>query len=423
MDGIAHNVTEIELATGVRVFIAPTRTQDVVCIEGSVRGGWSMLPREQSMVPSLAAELLDAGTRTRSKADVREALSLKGASLQFSAGADRIFFRGSCFPEDVPFLFQTLTECLTEAACKSSELENARKRALGELEESRTNTRLQAEQALGRMLYTKGHVHHPLTLKEQIRITEAATQKELISFRNILKNSDLILAVVGDVHPAQVRKAAEKAFGDFATRLPTQTFRPSTKPYSYGETRVPIQDKATIDTFFGAPVPLTYDSPLYIPFITFAGMLGGRGLSTGHLMRTIRERDGYTYGIYASASGFLEETEGMFCIWATFSPDTFEEAVTATRKEIAVFQAKGITEDALLNKQQEMSGRYLVSLSTTAGLAAMLHKIGVERKPLSYLDAYPLAIQAVSVADLRAAADLIPLSKLSLSAAGTFAKP
>jgi hypothetical protein len=49
----------------------------------------------------------------------------------------------------------------------------------------------------------------------------------------------------------------------------------------------------------------------------------------------------------------------------------------------------------------------------------MLHKIGVEGKPLSYLDEYPSLIRALSLKDVMDIVPLLPVSKLSLAAAGT----
>jgi predicted Zn-dependent peptidase len=67
-----------------------------------------------------------------------------------------------------------------------------------------------------------------------------------------------------------------------------------------------------------------------------------------------------------------------------------------------------------------MSGLYVVGLSTTRGLAAALHQIGRRHRDLSYIDDYITLLNAITVKDLQDAADLIPLQKLSLAAAGTF---
>jgi len=421
MDRIAQNVTEAELAHGERIFAASTGTKNVVSIEGSVLGGWYMLPRTKGEVSSLAADLLDAGTKSKGKDAIREAIASRGASLSFRSDADRTYFSGSCFPEDLPFLLNTAAECLAEAAFPGREIENAKKRLLGELEESLTRTRAQAAGALSRMLYGKDHVNYADPTRERMRSLAATTRADVVSFHKKLSRQGLVLAVTGDIESEKAMAVAKKAFGALPQgSAPSAGFRPNTKAAAPGETLIPIKDKANIDVFFGAPIRFTCDDPEYLPLITLSSMLGGRGLSTGHLMRTIRERDGYTYDIRAALSGFTKGTHGMFRIAATFSPDTFEEAVAATKKEIGVFLKSGVTEAALETKKGEMTGNYLIGLSTTHGLAEALHALGAEGKPLSYLDDYPHLVRAVRLSELKELAPLIRAENLSLAASGTF---
>ncbi len=423
MNPIAQNITEVELKDGARIFIAPTGAKNIVTIEGSVRGGSSSLLRSKAEAALIAAELLDSGTSTKSKDVIHEALGKRGASLSFRDGVDRTFFSGSCFPEDLSFLLALISECFADAIIPAPDVVSAKKRALGELEESATDTRTQAAGALSRLLYDKTHVNYMETTKNRMQNLAAITRGDALSFRKSLSREGLVLAIVGDIEVSKARSAAEKAFKVLPTGTPV-----SLKERTHGnsrtasETLVPIADKANIDTYFGTIIPFTYDSPEYLSFVTLSSMLGGRGLSSGHLMRTIRERDGYTYGIYAQQVGFLEKTQGAFRIWATFSPATFTEAVAATKKEINVFLKKGMTEDALSFKKDEMIGNYLIGLSTTRGLAGMLHTIGVEGKPLSYIDAYPSLIRAITLSEIQNLSPLLAPEKLSLAASGTFPK-
>jgi zinc protease len=423
METIASSITELELAHGERVFIAPTGVKDIVSIEGSVLGGWNMLARDKSEVASLASDLLDAGTTKKNKEVIRGALAERGASLAFSSTGDRTTFSGSCLPEDLSAVLKIAAECLAQANFPVSELKVTKERAVGDFEEEKSDTRTQASSALSRLIFDSKHVNYSETTAEQLQSALSVTRSDLVNFRNMLGYGGLVLALTGDVQPASVRKSAESAFGILkqGTKQPVPKQK-NTKPIIASEKYISISDKANIDTYLGSAIPLTYNDSLYLPFVTMLSMLGGRGLSTGHLMRTIRERDGLTYGIYATPIGFGDEADGGFRIWATFSPATFNKAVDATRKEIKVFLTTGIQDKVLQTKKDEMTGSYLVGLSTTRGLANMLHKIAVEGKSLSYIDEYPDLIRSISLADIHTVADFIQIKKLSLAAAGTFIK-
>lgn len=419
MKRIADGIVEKSWGTA-RIFAARTGVHDLVYVEGSVLGGWNMLPRRKGEISVLAAELLDAGTKDKSKSVIRESLAARGAMLSFSSGDERTYFRGSCLPEDLPRFLAIIVECLGEAAFPAAEVKGAKTRIHGELVEEKSDTRVQSAIALSRLIYDSQHPNFEETTEERMVDLSTTERSEVMSFKKLLGQGGLVLAIVGDVDAEGAARTAERTF----KRLPKGTEEPPEKTSNSRhqeaqEARIDIADKANVDVFMGTALPLTYNDDLYLPFIVLSQMLGGPGF-TSHLMATIRERDGLTYGVYTRPTGFTGGAEGAFRIWATFSPGRLDESVAALRKEVGIFFRKGITDAGLEARKEEMTGSYIVGLSTTRGLAAALHQIGRRSRDLSYIDDYLKLIQAVSLKDLKDAAALIPLDKLSLAAAGTF---
>jgi zinc protease len=419
MERIAEHIVEKRIG-GARIFVAPMSVLDLVYVEGSVLGGWNMLPRRHGELSVLAAELLDAGTKSKSKETIRESLASRGATLAFSSGDERTYFRGTCLPEDLPHLLGILRECLTEAAFPAREVQAGKERILGELEQEKTDTRTQAAIALSRLIYDPAHTNYEESTEERMRDLTKAERPELLAFRKMLGIGGLVIAIAGDVEAEKTLTLVEKTLRKMppGTEEAPEKLQNTLTP-QMRTVLVPIADKANVDVFLGASVPLTYNDPLYLPFIVATEMLGGRGF-TSHLMATIRERDGLTYGVYSRPTGFTGGADGAFQIWATFSPAKFDESVAMLRKEIALFFKKGMTEEGLRRRKEEMTGLHVVGLSTTRGLAAMLHQIGRRGRDLSYIDDYLTLLNAVTLRELGDAAALIPLTSLSLAAAGTF---
>ena len=420
MSTLVRTIKELEIVQGARIFVAPRKTKDVVTLEGSVIGGASLVSEYKRMVPAFAANLLDAGTKTKTKDALRESLAARGATLSFCAKGERMHFYGSCLPEDLNLLVKTLVECLGESVFPKEEIETVREIVLGELAEEKSDTKAEAAAALTRAVYDAKHPNYIQTTALRERSVRAIDRKDLVSFAKHLGSGGLVLAVVGDVTIDDATKALQNL-----KRLPKGTSNVATAPMNAkvqttSETFVRIAGKANIDTYLGASVPLTVQDSHYVPFMFLSDMLGSRGFS-GHLMQTIRERDGLTYGIYTMHTGFDDNRDGLFRIWATFSPDTFARAVTLTRKEIALFFKTKLTEEAVEARKERLIGGYLMSLSTTGGLASALHRIGREGRSLAYLDQYPEILREMTLSQIREAAALIPLTKLSLTASGTFA--
>ena len=413
-------ITEHKEGT-TRLFAARTGAKDVVAIRGSVLGGYHMLNRKLQMVPRLAAELLDAGTKTRNKQAIRSALADRGASISFSPGGDRTHFHATCLPEDTEFVLKLIAECLEGAVFPADEVALQKKRTLAELEEARTETRKVATDEFFRTIYSRTHANYEESLSERIAQTKQSNRTDLLSYKKLLGRGGLVLAVTGDIVPAQVIANAERAFSSLppGTEHMTEKKMNTNSPKAQ-EKHILVANKANIDVIMGAHVPFNHDSPEFLPFTVVTSMLGGPGLSTGHLMRTIRERDGLTYGIRANPVGFEGRADGAIQIWATFSPATYDRAVATTKKEIRTFLDTGITSAALKIKKIELVGRYAIALATTDGLANALHSIGAEGKPLSYIDEYPSLIDALTLKELKTVAAQIPFDKFTIVSAGTF---
>ncbi len=406
----------------MRFFAAQTKSKDVVSIEGSVLGGKNMLLQNKSKIPELAAELFDAGTSKKTKDEIREALSSRGAAMSFFSTGDRICFLASCLPEDVSFVLELIVECISDSTFPVKELRSAKERMLAELSEEEHQTHSLAAAALSRLIYEPSHVNYIEKISERKKSVELATRADLLSFKKMLGKEGLVLAITGDISPTKALKSSRAA----CVKLPKGTVvltekKINTKPQKALSELITVKDKANVDVYLGTSISLRYTDSLYVPFTIICEMLGGGGF-TSHLMQTVRERDGLTYGVYASGAGFAGEADGYFRVKASFSPNRFSESVKVLKKEIAFFFAHKITAENLTLRKTEMIGEYVVGLSTSKALASMLHKIGIEHKKVEYIDEYPEIVKNVALKDLKKAAELISVETLSLAAAGTFPK-
>ena len=422
MSTLAKRILE-EQTDGMRLFASRVSTKDVLTIEGSVLGGPTTLARGKGIIAGLITELLDAGTKKHSKEALRALLADKGISLSFSSSGERIYFSASALPEDYETVVNILAECLFHSLFTEKELVLLKERAAGELAESATDTRTQASIALSRTLYPKNHPNYADSIEETLFSLKKVTRKELVAHYSRLGKNGLIFVVVGDIQAQHALTTATRIF----SKIPSGDIEigrkhvdiPTIQP---AEKTVPLADKANIDSYFGVSLDMTSISSDYYPLFVLVSMLAGRGLSTGHLMRTIRERDGLTYGIYGSLTGFDDFTTGFFRIWATFAPAVYKKAIVKVKEEIRTFLKTGITKEALATKKQEIRGTYQVSLSTSSGLAHTLHAIGKQGKPVSFIDTYPSLIEEITLHDINAVKNLLDPKNLSLAASGTFLK-
>lgn len=407
---------------GMRLLAVRTKTKDVVYMHGSVRGGKNMVPPKEQGVVLVFEELLDAGTKKKTKDELRSEIAKLGATLAFTTTGERTHFSASCLPEDVEKVLGITVECLVNAVFPPEELELAKKRILAELEESKTITRRVALRALNQDLYGESHPNEPLPISEVMTSVRAVTRRHVLAFHKKLGRDGLQLVIGGDINPGKILKSAQESFKLLPQEGAPPSKLPIVKQKKAKKTLISISDKANIDVVIGGRAGILRSDERFLAYTVLLSMLGGGGVSTGHLMRTVRERDGLTYGIRSFPSGFEEGFDGNMTIWATFAPSVFEKGVETIHKEVSTFLTKGITPKLLLAKKEEMVGKYVVGLSTTLGLVSALTNLLEEGRDVSYLHEYPVMVNKLTLQEVKEARDLIPLSNLSLAAAGTFEK-
>jgi len=411
-----------DVIDGMRFLAARTKTKDVVCIKGSVYGGKNHVSFEKRAVAWLLEDLLDAGTKKRTKGELRETLASLGATLSFSCRGDRLYFDASCLPEDVDQILALIVECLGESVFPVAEVALSKKRAIAHQHENKTETHWMAERTLEQILYEKNHPNYGFLPEEAIKSITRVTRADIVALYKKIGSSGLVFAIGGDIDESKTLQSAQRHFAKLRKGTLGPVPLPSPRRQPSKEVLVSIPDKANIDMLLAVRTLIRFDDPKFLSLKVLLSLLGGGGVSTGHLMRTVRERDGLTYGIRSYTCDFDEGADGHFTVWATFAPKVFAQGLATTRKEIAAFFATGLTPKLLAAKKEEMLGKYLIGLSTTSGLVFTIFDNAIEGRNISYLREYPQLLEKLTLKELKETRALIPLKELSLSAAGTFEK-
>lgn len=129
-------------------------------------------------------------------------------------------------------------------------------------------------------------------------------------------------------------------------------------------------------------------------------ILGGGGF-TSRLMEEVREKRGLTYGISSSMAPGLHA--GAFTIGLKTRPDQAEQALAITRQVLADFIANGPTEAELQAAKDNLIGGFALRLDSNRKLLGNVANIAWNGLPLDYLEHWTDRLQALTVADVRAA--------------------
>jgi predicted Zn-dependent peptidase len=378
-----------------RLLQLPTSARRIVSFRGSFRTGPDFSSNDD-LTQALLTDVLDKGTRHRDRFAIAELLDGRGARLSFYSDGLFMGFSGRALRDDLPFVFDLLAEQLREPALDADEIAKAVARAVAGVQQARESTASCASGALARRLYSREHpnyVHHP---DDEIAGLQALTPEVVRAYHAAHIGSDnLLVAVVGDVDPDATAAAVGRAFEGFAPTGHRAVFGAFAQPEPPGRVHLEMADRDNLDVRMGHAVALRRDDPDYLPLYAAVHALGGNFSS--RLMQTVRDEQGLTYGIGAALSGLSVEHEGHVRVSISLSAQNLERGIEAARKQVQGFVDGRLAEEELDRTRTTLAGQHVVSLATTSGMAARL-LVNAERGfPVSYLDAYPELVRAVTV--------------------------
>ena len=209
-----------------------------------------------------------------------------------------------------------------------------------------------------------------------------------------------MLAVVGDVDPAAIKAALEKAFGGWKANgaKPGDAYTPV--PQARGA-RVMIVSKpeVTQTQIRLACMGVPRNHPDYYP-ITVANTILGAGF-TSRLMNEIRVVQGLTYSISSRFGMF--RNGGTFRISTFTKNETLRKTIDETLKVVRTLLAAGPGEDELAKAKRYLTGQFPLGLQAPDALAAQLLDIEFFGLDPRYVETFSDRIDAVTMADCRRA--------------------
>lgn len=399
----AARVARTELPTGAVLLVLENPATPTISLRGSLRAGSYFEPRDKPGLARLTADMLERGTRHRTKLQLANDLESVGAQIEFSADPFAVEIAARALAKDLSLLIGTLAEQLRAPAFPAEELEKLKQQAVAAIQEQQANTRQRAYEKFSQLTYDPANPFYVHAGDELIKSLNSITVEDVRRFYEARYGGrSLILSICGDVEAGEVQRLFAEAFGEFggpesveisvADPEPAETTRRET---------VLLKDKANVDVLLGSAAPLRRDARDYYAASLANSALGESTLSS-RLGLQVRDREGLTYGI-GSRFRAPSLAAGPWYIAVSVNPSNVERAVNSALTVLRDYVANGMTADELADEKSSAIGSFKVSLSTNAGLAEALWNAEFYGLGLDYIDRFPEFIQAVTLEEANAA--------------------
>ena len=344
----------------------------------------------------LSGELMKAGTKTRTKTQIDEAVDFMGASL--STSSTGVF--GSCLVKHSKDILELMADVVLNPTFPAEELEKSRKQQLSNLVSEKTDPNAMSDKIGNVMKYGAGHPYGEVMSEATLK---AITTDDLYSYHvNNYRPNVAYMVVVGDITFAEAQAQVTKYFGGWQAR--------DVKPLKYSTPAEPRGNVVSFVPLAGAvqsvidvtyPIDLKPGTTDAIVASVLNNILGGSGFQT-RLMQNLREDKAFTYGAYSSISP--DDLVGAFSAGASVRNAVTDSAVTEILFEMQRLVDEPVADSTLQTVKNIMTGSFARSLERPQTIANFALNIEKYKLPKDFYETYLQKLNAITVADVQAMA-------------------
>ncbi len=369
---VARPVTHT-LSNGVRLLGYTNPEQSVVRISFVFEAGTTT--QHKPFVASSTQNMLSEGSTSHSALQIAEALDYYGSYFEVNLDRDYSVITFCCLARFFEESIKTFEEILLDPLFDSDELAIYAGKRRQNLEIERRKTSTKARERFAQALFGAAH---PYGVSYHEALYNDLTHDDLVSFyrkRYCAENCFVVCTL--DNNDARLARIAE-----FAAKIPKGTKQniilPPTKSslYEYEEVEGAVQSSIRIGKLlFGR------SHPDFVGMQVVSYILGGYFGS--RLINNLRERNGFTYSIFASMINMRHA--GYFAIATDVGAEVSERAIEEIGREIKLLQNTLTDEAELETVKRIMFGEFMRILDGPMGVLDALIEATQNNTTLDYL--------------------------------------
>lgn len=353
---------EHTLPNGIKVFLVPGGSQDVLKIEFIFSAGrWFEI---KTAAACFTSHLLSKGTQLKSSFDIASIFDQYGAHLEISPGLDFLSVTLYALNKSLTPVLSLLMEVLSLPSFPKNELQQTRSVFLQNLKVNNEKTSYVASNRFRKNLFGD---KHPYGVEVNKKAVDSLSVNDLKKHFESCHHLPLVF-VSGkiDAHNSEMML---KTFAEYTYSTPVAgtEHRVVSGP---ADERIDKAESVQASVRLGKRSVLR-SHPDYISILFVTHILGGYFGS--RLMKNIREEKGLTYGISASLHSLRHDS--YLVIGADVNKENKELTFDEIRKEIRILQTQLISADELETTRNHFIGSLQSEMTTPFAHAEKIKSI------------------------------------------------
>jgi predicted Zn-dependent peptidase len=355
---------------------------------------------------ALLSDTILTGTAYTDRTGLAIALQQLGGDISVGLDADRLLLAGSGLSAKLPDLLRLFGEVVTSASYPAEEVSGERDRLIERITMAWSQPGVIANEALAARMAPDHPYGGSLPTLDEVAATTAAKLRKLHA--DLVRPSDAVLVIVGDVSAARALDAAEQALSSWTGKAVAG--KVPALPELVAQPLLIVDRPGSVQTsmrYGGDALPRSDER---YPALQLANLIFG-GYFSSRWVENIREDKGYTY---SPRSSIDHATLGSsFSLSADVATEVTGPALLETWYELGRMATLPVTVSELESVRQYAIGTMALSTSTQAGLASTLSALFGTGLDVDWLARHPARLSAVTVDEVaEAAAEFLAPSKL-----------
>ena len=383
---------------GTEVLLVEQHDNPIVDMQVNFKGAGSVFnPEGKSEVAEFTAVLLTDGTEKLDEEAFNAAADDIAAQIDSSSGQESsaAVLRSLSRPETLKKAAGLLNQSLTHPRFDPAVFDRRQKEAVTTLQQQETTPDFTAGRALTKLAYPD----HPYGSGANIT-AESIRKVNLDDVRAFHRSrygkDNAIVAIVGDINRKQADRLVKNVLNGLPERSSAAKNVPPVQQQPAQRRDIPFAGEQA-QVLLGMPLIKRHD-PDYYALVAGNYILGGGGFDS-RLMKVLRDRHGYTYGVHSTLEPATEA--GMFTIGYSTQKKNTKDSLVQTQAVIKQFIEEGPTEEELAQAKANIIGSFPLRFDSNAKLVKYLSIIGYHNLPNDYLEAYPKAIGKLTVEQVK----------------------
>jgi zinc protease len=385
-------VKSINLSKNQKLFIYNDNSQSLVFIDIIFHGGAYF-----DNIPGLShfsAQLLKRGTKKRKSLQIAEETDKLGIKLSFSAERDYIKAGIICLRDFIDKAVDILSDCIFNSVFHNDEIKRYKLQNIAEIDQELADPSYISGLALNQSMFKKHPYSNPLI--GNVDSIKSISQNDCIRWHNQLLNSPKIHIIAsGNINNKKIINLISKYFKfKFSGSQPKLITKNKLRKVN----KLVICEKEDINQVvlrFGRIIIDLHHKEY--PAMKFLNTLFG-GFFMSKLNILLREKLGYTYGIYSYLNTL--KCTSVQVISTSVNKNSTKDSVNKISSEIIKLGSKKLTQKEFFITRQFLLGSFLRSTETSLQIAKLLRNLVINDLPLNYYNEFYKKIKSLTIDEL-----------------------